>query len=915
MSVRSAVSAGQRDEGFSLIELLVAISLIGIIMSGLAFGITNSLTITRDSRERTIAANLASGEIDLANSIPNTNLSPGTLERLERVGVTDFTIRRVSTWESGTPEAPACTALANSASGQGRRFLQVNVTVTWQGIGLRAPVQASTAITPSVATYTELKGHVAVTVSDRAGQPLAGIPVTLSWNGAAPAPPGVPRTVMTTSIGCAFFTDFDPGPYQVSVNQAGYVDSADGTQLGTEDVTVGDRETAKAGFTYDRRTGLDVLVAGDSGAVVPNELVVTAQANDTPYPQRTSATGTGNDPRRTMGLIPDPGLFPYTGGWTAWAGCDHNDPIDFPGGTRAAFNPAPGVPAPQGTVAGGTLNISILTRDSTRGGSALYARDQTATSAPCNALVEVGRFDTNGRLTSRSVVLPYGNWKLFVEGSVVALNGDPSKVDGLIEVRPVVTATYTESLNYVAQVLADGPFLYYRLDENPTWSAADSSGFERTGVYQSGVTRGLASVNSTLGRALSLDGSANGTVTTPTTFTNPSPLTLEIWFRTATSGYNQGGRLAGFGDTQTGTSTQFDRHLYMLDTGELVFGVYSGTQRVVRSGTALYNDGQWHHAVATVGAGGMALYVDGTRIALDTTVTSAQNYTGYVRVGYDNLGSGGWPGPPTSRGFQGQVDEFAFYTTALSQTRVTAHWNARSDGTYGTAVVADAPQLYYRFHDGTFDFSGNTRRGTYQSGATGGIVSALLNDANTAINLDGTAAGYVSTYSLITSPTSFSIELWLRASAANGGGRLLGFGNARTGTSATTTSDRHLYMRNDGRLSFGVYGSSATSRRAIHSPLRYDDGQWHHVVATFGTGPLGPGEMLLYVDGAQVQTSLQTAGSTNYSGYWRVGADTLSGWAFAPTNAGFNGDVDEVAVYTSVLSPERIAVHYAASGR
>lgn len=403
----------------------------------------------------------------------------------------------------------------------------------------------------------------------------------------------------------------------------------------------------------------------------------------------------------------------------------------------------------------------------------------------------------------------------------------------------------------------------------------------------------------------------NGVVSTPTTFANPGASTLEIWFRTATNGYAQGGKLAGLGNARTGTSTQYDRYLYMLNTGELVFGTYPGSVQTVQS-TTRYNDAQWHHSVATVGSGGIILYVDGTRVARNTRVTAGENYTGYLRVGYDNLN--GWTGAPTSYGFQGYVDEFAYYSTALSQARVTAHWGARSATTYPSTVTGDSPQIYHRFNDYALalDSSGNNRVGGYVGGAAGGAASALLSDANAAVNLDGTAAAYVPNAAQLSSPGTFSIELWLRAATGNRGGRLLGFGSALTGASATTTSDRHLYMRDDGRLVFGVYGATAATWRVVQSPVgrSYADGNWHHVVGTFE-----PGSMRLYVDGVEVQADTTTVATTNYTGYWRIGADVLTGWTGVPTNTGFRGDVDEVAVYTGQLSAARVAAHHSASGR
>src|SRR5690606_34624558 len=111
------------------------------------------------------------------------------------------------------------------------------------------------------------------------------------------------------------------------------------------------------------------------------------------------------------------------------------------------------------------------------------------------------------------------------------------------------------------------------------------------------------------------------------------------------------------------TSGSYDRHLYMQNNGRLTFGVYPGGVRTVSS-TASYNDGDWHHVVASLDADGMQLFVDGVLVAQDPSVTDAQSYNGYWRVGGDNLG--GWPDGPRSFEFNGSVDEFAVYPSALT---------------------------------------------------------------------------------------------------------------------------------------------------------------------------------------------------------------------------------------------------------
>ena len=68
--------------------------------------------------------------------------------------------------------------------------------------------------------------------------------------------------------------------------------------------------------------------------------------------------------------------------------------------------------------------------------------------------------------------------------------------------------------------------------------------------------------------------------------------------------------------------------------------------------------------------------------------------------------------------------------------------------------------------------------------------------------------------------------------------------------------------------------------------------------------------MPLYVDGVAVGTNPQTP-AQSYTGYWKVGGDNT--WGGASSNY-FAGTVDEVAVYSSELTPAQVTAHYKASG-
>jgi PKD repeat protein len=107
-------------------------------------------------------------------------------------------------------------------------------------------------------------------------------------------------------------------------------------------------------------------------------------------------------------------------------------------------------------------------------------------------------------------------------------------------------------------------------------------------------------------------------------------------------------------------------------TESSTFGVYPGAVKTVTSAKS-YNDGKYHHIVANLGSDGMKLYVDGELVGSDASVTSAQGYNGYWRVGGDNLGS--WTNQPTSAYFASTIDEVAVYAAPLTKDQVDAHWS------------------------------------------------------------------------------------------------------------------------------------------------------------------------------------------------------------------------------------------------
>jgi hypothetical protein len=193
--------------------------------------------------------------------------------------------------------------------------------------------------------------------------------------------------------------------------------------------------------------------------------------------------------------------------------------------------------------------------------------------------------------------------------------------------------------------------------------------------------------------------------------------------------------------------------------------------------------------------------------------------------------------------------------------------------------------------------------GTYQGGVVLGTPGAIVNDTNTAGGFDGKNGrvdmGDPANEILDFGTQDFSVEAWVKATAP--GERAI---ISKRPYSNTPRPFWQVLVTDDSgqlgriRVNFG----DGTITREVYGPaVRVDNGAWHHVVVLFDrdTG------IVVYVDGTNVRTNVVgIAGSVSNNG------DLLVGKSAGYNN--FKGNLDEVAVYAGLLSPERIAAHHQA---
>lgn len=269
------------DEGFSLIELVVAMVVLGAMSVAVIGVILHTQAQSVNNRSRIAAANLAAREIDIVReeftrslTAPATLAAAGTVVNphplpdqvvgapLEIDGK-QYTVTRSVAWNATGTGASACEggSLVNHPT------LRVTVDVTWPNMGSTRPVTSSTNMAPpKAAGVLGNTSFVAVAVTASDGLPYPGRTVRVFASGES-------RTSSTDSAGCAV-VQVTPAAgtgtnYNAQVSGVNHVDIA-GNPAPLVNVGLVARGTLNSNvkLSYDRASTLVLRFVDSTGAEV-----------------------------------------------------------------------------------------------------------------------------------------------------------------------------------------------------------------------------------------------------------------------------------------------------------------------------------------------------------------------------------------------------------------------------------------------------------------------------------------------------------------------------------------------------------------------------------------------------------------------------------------------------------------------
>jgi len=367
-----------------------------------------------------------------------------------------------------------------------------------------------------------------------------------------------------------------------------------------------------------------------------------------------------------------------------------------------------------------------------------------------------------------------------------------------------------------------------------------------------------------------------------------------------------------------GTGLLFDGENDYVDAGNVYDGVKTIsfwikadnlTKDIIHLGNATTSISSG--TITTTGFTDPTIYVDGI---VSSTIDTGWHYVSIITdtgINANDVDIG-----RSNTYFDGILDDVRFYSYVRTAEEIRLDYNEGMAVRFGPTPMSPGAGCdedpagcmdyglagYWNFDEGSgatsTDGSDYGNDGTLTSGPawTAGAPAVGGGWQGTALEFDGVddyvdAGNDASLYS-----DDGTWELWLKTSDTEWGGFI------STDPVGNTKGDSTLILNNvDKKLRFWIYNGA--SEPSISSNNAINDGLWHHVAITFGSGGIK-----MYVDGVlQTDTDADTTGTTGAAQNIVIGA-------YRPTANFLSGLIDEVRIYNRALSAEEVRYHYNRGG-
>jgi Tfp pilus assembly protein PilV len=413
--VRTSRRRSGGEAGFMLVEVMVSAVLLIVLSLGTLSLIDGSQNMSAQSRNKSIASNLAHVALDrVRQSKFTTATNFTTVDDPRAVDGRTYHVVTTGTWSSAVGSVTGCT----KSSGNAGQYVHVSSTVTWTGMGNVRPVVADTIIAPRAGEVDVSTGSFVFQAQNVAGLPLSG--AVFSMNG---------QSLTTGTAGCVAFLSVPPGTYTTTYSKVGGYVATTGVGTGSYDAIV------TKGNASSKTVLLDV-----AAKITP--ISFKREDGSTPLPTWGSyslSSNRGQDfldkyygTAGTSLTNTTTTLFPFANGYQVYAGdCTGNDPTFYKTTYATTFPESAVAPAPGATV-GATAYLRKVT--------------VTATNVPKNGVVGFNFYANHATTLMASCTLTGGR----ITGTNTGVDSAGTNPSILITntTSKAGTVTYTDDLPY-----------------------------------------------------------------------------------------------------------------------------------------------------------------------------------------------------------------------------------------------------------------------------------------------------------------------------------------------------------------------------------------------------------------------------------------------------------------------------------
>jgi len=295
----------------------------------------------------------------------------------------------------------------------------------------------------------------------------------------------------------------------------------------------------------------------------------------------------------------------------------------------------------------------------------------------------------------------------------------------------------------------------------------------------------------------------------------------------------------------------------------------------------------WAHVAATYNddatGNDAAIYING----ISQTVTESSTPTGsYTSDSGEDFIIGN--NPPTTRTFDGLIDEIAIYSRALNQSEIMRNYEK------GFKRIKDESAVYCdncsRMHNNFAVFPSDLANVSAREPAADPDLTAEGKHGS-ALVFDGVDDYLDCGNDSSLRPNEIGLELWFKSSATPNNDILAGVRNS-------AYDGYHLFLDTAAKIRWLVAEDASSWKLELIGDNAIAAGTWYHVVGTYESG-----DGRFFVDGVQQSQTSSATGNPYY-----IPASFILGMSYAQERY-FNGTLDSVAIYNRTLSAWEIRQH------